>query len=280
MIGKVLAGKAVVAKAVGGATIGTVIALGSMTSAFASDGQHITSTKASAHTEAATYTQAQAKTIALKNCGGTVQSVSFENNAYTFLIHGKDNQDHHVKVNAHSGKVVKVEKLSFSQSEAQAVAVKNCGGTVKSVGFNDGVYTFLIHGNDSRDHHVKVNAQSGKVIQIQSAAFTKAQVQSIALKNCSGTIQSSSYANDVYTFLIHGKDNKDHHVKINAETGKVIKVEAVKFTQEQAKQAALQQHKGTVQSVSFSEQAYTFVIKGTDNVQHTVKISPQTGKVC
>jgi uncharacterized membrane protein YkoI len=80
--------------------------------------------------------------------------------------------------------------------------------------------------------------------------------------------------------LIHGKDNKDHHVKVNAETGKVIKVEAVKFTQEQAKQAALQQHKGTVQSVSFSEQAYTFVIKGTDNVQHTVKISPQTGKVC
>ncbi|MED3913957.1 PepSY domain-containing protein [Priestia megaterium] len=222
MIGKVLAGKAVVAKAVGGATIGTAIALGSMTSAFASDGQHITSTKASAHTEAATYTQAQAK----------------------------------------------------------AIALKNCGGMVKSVGFNDGVYTFLIHGKDSRNHHVKVNAQSGKVIQIQSAAFTKAQVQSIALKNCSGTIQSSSYANDVYTFLIHGKDNKDHHVKVNAETGKVMKVEAVKFTQEQAKQAALQQHKGTVQSVSFSEQAYTFVIKGTDNIKHTVKISPQTGKVC
>ena len=60
-------------------------------------------------------------------------------------------------------------------------------------------------------------------------------------------------------------------MKINAETGKVIKVEAVKFTQEQAKQAALQQHKGTVQSVSFSEQAYTFVIKGTDNIKHTVK---------
>jgi uncharacterized membrane protein YkoI len=176
--------------------------------------------------------------------------------------------------------VVKVEKLSFSRSEAQAVALKNCGGTVKSVSFNDGVYTFLIHGKDSRDHHVKVNAQSGKVIQIQSAALTKAQIQTIALKNCSGTIQSSSYANDVYTFLIHGKDNKDHHVKVNAETGKVMKVEVVKFTQEQAKQAALQQHKGTVQSVSFSEQAYTFVINGTDNVQHTVKISPQTGKVC
>lgn len=132
------------------------------------------------------------------------------------------------------------------------------------------MYTFLIHGNDSRDHHVKVNAQSGKVIQIQSAAFTKAQVQSIALKIAVERF-NRVHMQMMYTHFNSRKDNKDHHVKINAETGKVIKVEAVKFTQEQAKQAALQQHKGTVQSVSFSEQAYTFVIKGTNNIKHTVK---------
>ena len=152
-------------KVLSGVALGAIVGLSSLSPAFAAETTHVNSVKTSSQQECGCIAQTEAKTIALKQLPGTFKSVEFKDNVYTFLIHGKDNKDHHVKVDAKTGKVTKVETVTqvkvFTQTEAKTIALKQLPGTFKSVELKDNVYTFLIHGKDNKDHHVKVNAKTG-----------------------------------------------------------------------------------------------------------------------
>ncbi|WP_387407295.1 PepSY domain-containing protein [Priestia aryabhattai] len=276
-------------KVLSGVALGAIVGLSSLSPAFAAETSHVNSAKTGTQQASSCITQEEGKTVALKQLPGTFKSVELKDNMYTFLIHGKDNKDHHVKVDAKTGKVTKIETVTqvkvFTQTEAKTIALKQLPGTFKSVEHKDNMYTFLIHGKDNKDHHVKVDAKTGKVTKIETVTqvkvFTQTEAKTIALKQLPGTFKSVEHKDNMYTFLIHGKDNKDHHVKVDAKTGKVTKIETVTqvkvFTQTEAKTIALKQLPGTFKSVEHKDNMYTFLIHGKDNKDHHVKVDAKTG---
>jgi uncharacterized membrane protein YkoI len=92
---------------------------------------------------------------------------------------------------------------------------------VKSIKLNKengkDVYVVVIHGQDGKDHTVKMDAAGVNV------NFTQDEVKNIALQQYKGTVKSIKLSKengkDVYVVVIHGQDGKDHNVKIDAKTG-------------------------------------------------------------
>jgi uncharacterized membrane protein YkoI len=95
-------------------------------------------------------------------------------------------------------------------------------GNVKSIKLNKengkDVYVIVIHGEDGKDHTVKLDAGTGVNVN-----FTQDEVKNIALQQYKGTVKSIKLSKengkDVYVVVIHGQDGKDHNVKIDAKTG-------------------------------------------------------------
>jgi uncharacterized membrane protein YkoI len=122
-----------------------------------------------------------------------------------------------------------------------------------------------------------------KTVQTQQQVklFTQDQVKAIALKQYKGTVKdiklNKENGKDVYVIVIHGEDGKDHTVKLDAGTGV-----NVNFTQDEVKNIALQQYKGTVKSIKLSKEngkdVYVVVIHGQDGKDHNVKIDAKTGE--
>jgi uncharacterized membrane protein YkoI len=176
-------------KVVFGVSLGTVMALGSMSSAFAAD---IHQPAAQAKTlqqqkQVKILTQAQAEDVALKQYRGIVKDIKLnkENgkDIYVVVIHGEDGKDHTVKVDAATG-----ANVSFTQDEVKGIALKQIKGTVKDVKLNKengkDVYVTVIQGEDGKDHTAKFDAITG-----ESVNFTQDEVKDIALKQIKGTVK-------------------------------------------------------------------------------------------
>jgi uncharacterized membrane protein YkoI len=158
-------------KVVFAVSLGTVMALGSMSSAFAADLNHPTyqAKKVELQQPVKLMTQEQAKTIALKQYKGNVKSIQLtkENgiNVYVIVIHGQDGKDHTMKVDALTGAVTIV---SFTQEQAKAIALKQYKGDVKNIQLNKengkDVYVAVIHGQDGKDRTVKVDPSTGSLV--------------------------------------------------------------------------------------------------------------------
>jgi uncharacterized membrane protein YkoI len=309
-------------KVVFGVSLGTVMALGSMSSAFAADINHptaqakpvditqpkqvllpaqvkpvdITKPKqvllpaqvqvkdvASKQHKGVTMTltQGQIKAIALQQYPGTVKSINLSNengvDIYVVIINGSDGIEHTVKIDATTGAIV-----PFTQDEVQNIALKHYNGTVKDVKLNKengkDVYEVVVHGQDGKDHRVKVDASTGVTV-----SFTQDQIIAIALQQYAGTVKSINLSNengvDVYVVIINGSDGKEHTVKIDSATGEIVP-----FTQDEVKNIALKQYKGTVKDVKLNKEngkdVYVVAVHGQDGKDHDVRIDAQTGETC
>jgi uncharacterized membrane protein YkoI len=208
-----------------GVSLGTVMMLGSMSSAFAADINHPTAPakKVEIQHQVKLLTQAQAKAIALKQYKGVVKDIQLakENgkDVYIIVIHGQDGKDHTVKVDAITGAIV-----TFTQQQAKDMALKQYKGNVKDIQLKKDngkdVYVTVIHGQDGKDRTVKVDPSTGSFVK-----FTQQEVKAIALKQYKGTLKNVQLNNengqDVYHISIHDQNGKDHDVKIDANTGEI-----------------------------------------------------------
>jgi uncharacterized membrane protein YkoI len=284
-------------KVVFGVSLGTVMALGSMSSAFAADINHPTAQSKTVQQQKQVktvpqpkqvktvpqpkqVTQSQVKDIALKQYKGTVKDIKLnkENgkDVYAVVVHGQDGKDHTLKVDASTGVTV-----SFTQEQIKAIALQQYPGTVKSINLSNengvDVYVVIINGQDGKEHTVKIDAATGVIVP-----FTQAEVTDIALKQYKGTVKdiklNKENGKDVYAVVVHGQDGKDHDVKIDAATGVTVS-----YTQEQIKAIALQQYPGTVKDIKLSNEngidVYVVIINGQDGKEHTVKIDAATGVI-
>jgi uncharacterized membrane protein YkoI len=151
------------------------------------------------------------------------------------------------------------------------------------------VYVVIINGQDGKEHTVKINAATGALVPFTQPApvvtvnYTQEQINAIALQQYPGTVKSSKLSNvngiDVYVVIINGQDGKEHTVKINVATGEIIP-----FTQNEVKNIALKQYKGTVKDIKLNKEngkdVYSVVVHDGKGKDHNVKIDAQTGEVC
>jgi uncharacterized membrane protein YkoI len=157
-------------KVVFAVSLGTVMALGSISSAFAADLNHTVAPAKKVELQQQQHvkllTEQQAKAIALKQYKGNVKDIQLtkENgkNVYVIVIHGKDGKDRTVKVDAITGAIAIV---NLTQEQAKAIALKQYKGNVKDIHLNKengkDVYVIVIHGQDGKDHNVKMDASTG-----------------------------------------------------------------------------------------------------------------------
>jgi uncharacterized membrane protein YkoI len=121
-------------KVVFGVSLGTVMALGSMSSAFAADINHPT---------------AQSKTVQQQKQVKTVP------------------QPKQVKTVPQPKQVKTVpQPKQITQSQVKDIALKQYKGTVKDIKLNKengkDIYVIIIHGQDGKDHDVRIDAQTGE----------------------------------------------------------------------------------------------------------------------
>jgi uncharacterized membrane protein YkoI len=158
-------------KVICGVSLGTVMALGSMSSAFAADINHPTAQDKTVVSkqpqQAKQFTQEQVKADALKKYKGTVKDIKLnkENgkDVYVIVIHGDDGNDHWVKEDAATGVTV-----NFTQEQIKEIALQQYAGIVKSITLSqeNGIdfYVVVIHGQNGIDQTVKVNAITGAIV--------------------------------------------------------------------------------------------------------------------
>jgi uncharacterized membrane protein YkoI len=213
-------------KLVCGVSLGTVMALGSMSSVFAADiNQPIDpAKKVELQQPAKSLTKEQAKADALQQYKGDVKDIQLtkENgkDVYVIVIHGQDGKDHTVKINAITSAAVDI-----NQEQAKAIALQQYKGIVKDIQLTNengkDVYVIVIHGLNGKDQTVKIDAITGAIVK-----FTQNQVKDLALKQYKGTVKNIQLNNEngkeVYIISVHGQDGKDHDVKIDAKTGETL----------------------------------------------------------
>jgi uncharacterized membrane protein YkoI len=172
--------------------------------------------------------------------------------------------------------------VPFTQAEVTDIALKQYKGTVKDIKLNKengkDVYAVVVHGQDGKDHDVKIDAATGVTV-----SYTQEQIKAIALQQYPGTVKDIKLSNengiDVYVVIINGQDGKEHTVKIDAATGVIVP-----FTQTEVKDIALKQYQGTVKDIKLNKEngkdVYTIVVHGQDGKDHDVRIDAQTGENC
>ena len=147
-------------------------------------------------------TEAAATKTALEKAPGTVQAVELEDEdgtiVYGFEIVAKDGSQQEVKIDAQTGKVVKVEADHEEEN-----------GNEKANGEND------VQNQAELEKQAKITEEAATKTALEKVPGT---VQAVELEDEDGTI--------VYGFEIVAKDGSQQEVKIDAQTGKVVKVEA------------------------------------------------------
>jgi uncharacterized membrane protein YkoI len=268
-----------------GVSLGTVMMLGSMSSAFAADINRPTDPayKVELQQHVKLLTEEQAKAIALKQFKGVVKDIQLtkENgkDVYVIVIHDQDGKDRTVKVDLSTGSLVLV---NFTQDQAKDIALKQYKGDVKDDQLNKengkDVYVFVIHDQDGKDRTVKVDPSTGSLVD-----FTQDQAKNIALNQYKGDVKdirlNKENGKDVYVAVIHGQDGKDHTVKVDPITGSLVKL-----TQDEVKVIALKQYAGSVKDVQLNNEngrdVYKISIHDQKGKDHEVKIDANTGEIC
>ncbi|MCY9377035.1 PepSY domain-containing protein [Bacillus spizizenii] len=161
-------------KILSAAALGTVISISSLSSAHAAV-LHKEYTAKVQTKQQASITFSKAKTIALHNCNGAVQSAQMKkvNGVYVYVIKvlGEDGKVHTFNVNCSSGKVVKHhvdnKQAAVTKAKAQSIALNKCNGTVTSSTLKkeNGVYVYIIKitASNHKAQTIKVNAENGRI---------------------------------------------------------------------------------------------------------------------
>ncbi|MFH0346637.1 PepSY domain-containing protein [Bacillus vallismortis] len=161
-------------KILSAAALGAVISISSLSSAHAAV-LHKEDTAKVQTQQQASITLSKAKTIALHNCKGTVQSAQMKkaDGVYVYVIKvlGEDGKVHTFKVNCSSGKVVKHhienKQAAVTKAKAQSIALNKCKGTFKSSALKkeNGIYVYIIKitASNHTEQTIKVNAENGSI---------------------------------------------------------------------------------------------------------------------
>ncbi|MEC2182865.1 PepSY domain-containing protein [Bacillus spizizenii] len=161
-------------KILSAAALGAVISISSLSSAHAAV-LHKEDTAKVQTQQQASITLSKAKTIALHNCNGAVQSAQMKkvNGVYVYVIKvlGEDGKVHTFNVNCSNGKVVKHhvdnKQAAVTKAKAQSIALNKCKGTVKSSALKkeNGIYVYIIKIKASNHtvQTIKVNAENGSI---------------------------------------------------------------------------------------------------------------------
>ncbi|QYX43490.1 PepSY domain-containing protein [Bacillus inaquosorum] len=161
-------------KILSAAALGAVISISSLSSAHAAV-LHKEDTAKVQTQQQASITLSNAKTVALHNCEGAVQSAQMKkaDGVYVYVIKvlGEDGKVHTFNVNCSSGKVVKhhVEnkQAAITKANAQSIALNKCKGTVTSSALKkeNGIYVYIIKitASNHTEQTIKVNAENGSI---------------------------------------------------------------------------------------------------------------------
>ncbi|MCY7899522.1 PepSY domain-containing protein [Bacillus inaquosorum] len=161
-------------KILSAAALGAVISISSLSSAHAAV-LHKEDTAKVQTQQQASITLSKAKTVALHNCKGAVQSAQMKkaDGVYVYVIKvlGEDGKVHTFNVNCSSGKVVKhhVEnkQAAITKAKAQSIALNKCKGTVTSSALKkeNGIYVYIIKisASNHTEQTIKVNAENGSI---------------------------------------------------------------------------------------------------------------------
>ncbi|CAN2251749.1 PepSY domain-containing protein [Bacillus subtilis] len=161
-------------KILSAAALGAVISISSLSSAHAAV-LHKEDTAKVQTQQQASITLSKAKTVALHNCKGTVQSAQMKkaDGVYVYVIKvlGEDGKVHTFNVNCSSGKVVKhhVEnkQAAITKANAQSIALNKCKGKVTSSALKkeNGIYVYIIKitASNHTEQTIKVNAENGSI---------------------------------------------------------------------------------------------------------------------
>jgi uncharacterized membrane protein YkoI len=153
-------------------------------------------------------------------------------------------------------------KAKLSLDEAQVIALNKVAGTVKDSELEDEdgvvVYSFEIKTTAGDVNDVKVNAENGNIVKVENdakdkkngtkegndgeenddniadlqakAKLTSDEAQVIALKEVPGTVNKSELEDEdgvvVYGFEVKTASGDVKDVKVDAASGKIVKVEA------------------------------------------------------
>ena len=157
-------------------------------------------------------TEAESKAIALKQVPGTVTDVELEDEDGTAVfgveVQAKDGSKQDVKVNAQTGKIVKVNNGDEGEKGQE-------------------------NGQEANDKEVnddqEVNDNQDQVTLAKQAKITEAESKAIALKQVPGTVTDVELEDEdgtvVYGVEVQAKDGSKQDVKVNAQTGKIVKVD-------------------------------------------------------
>ena len=169
-----------------------------------------------------------------------------------------EQQDKEVNDNQEQAKLAAQAKIT--EPESKIIALKQVPGTVTDVELEDEdgtiVYGVEVQAKDGSKQDVKVNAQTGKIVNIDNgdenengeeengkeendnqeqaklakqAKITEAESRAIALQKVPGTVTDVELEDEdgtiVYGVEVQAKDGSKQDVKVNAQTGKIVKID-------------------------------------------------------
>ncbi|KAB7705602.1 hypothetical protein F9802_13790 [Bacillus aerolatus] len=165
----------------------------------------------------------------------------------------KDKTVEQGEMNDQQEQAVLAKQAKFSEQESVKISLEKVPGTVKNVELDDEdgtvVYEVEVQAKDGKEQDVKIDAQTGKVIKIEKddedekeesdqqeqarlmkqAKITKEESMKIALEKVPGTVKSVELDDEdgtvVYEVEVQAKDGKEQDVKIDVQTGKIVKID-------------------------------------------------------
>ena len=151
------------------------------------------------------------------------------------------------------------KQAKITEEQATKIALEKVPGTVNEVELEDEngtiVYGFEVVSTDGTQQDVKVDAQTGKIVKVEAddeengkendeeendtqtqaelakqAKITEEQATKIALEKVPGTVNEVELEDEngtiVYGIEVVSTDGTQQDVKVDAQTGKIVKVEA------------------------------------------------------
>ncbi|MDR7080291.1 putative membrane protein YkoI [Neobacillus niacini] len=148
-----------------------------------------------------------------------------------------------------------VKQVKITEEEATKAALEKVAGTVKEVELEDEdgtiVYGIEVVSTDGSQQDVKVDAQTGKVVKVEAddeedgeekdegenqaelakqAKISEEEATKAALEKVPGTVKQVELEDEdgtiVYGIEVVSTDGTQQDVKVDAKTGKIVKVEA------------------------------------------------------
>ena len=178
----------------------------------------------------------EAKQLALKEVNGKIISTKSDSDDYEITIE-KDDYIYEIEIDKTTGKMTDIEKEKKTTSkitleEAKQLALKEVNGKIISTKSDSDEYEITIE-KDAYIYEIEVNKNTGTITDIDkdkqkttTINISKAKAQDIALKQMNGKVVKVEYDQEDGEYSVEiVKNHIEYEVSIDADNGKVLKVE-------------------------------------------------------